>query len=461
MTTTVGRLLVILSLAFAVVIATIVFVTRGDGGPISEGDANPGQMESAINAADQARAEGVIFRQRDFPSWWSPEAKDSEKNAEFGCSKISFADLTKTGGAESEAFFSGFTTSAFSFADILQTEQQAEKALTRLTGPTYMKCLGDSFKMSPGGELKVKYVSYRRVNFTLSLGDESAEYEILMEFRANDGVSYPAFYDVIVVRQKRVVSVLVFATTETTFDEAMKERLAKTVESRMASVGSFVTRVGSSPNTNSAAGVALALFKDSSERKPVDVWALIHPEQQSVTTREFGDACAKANDQDISLALAKVESVKVTDSRSVRKRFPKLGVVTAETVTIRVKGSYMGLKLDTPITTYWLNVGGEWRVLLEQKAYDAYKAGRCPNAQQASSGEQDVRVAFIPVEIYYQNHGGSYSGMTEADLKQIDPSIKNIRVVSADADTFCIASISEPTYYKAGRGGSITTTPCR
>ena len=80
-------------------------------------------------------------------------------------------------------------------------------------------------------------------------------------------------------------------------------------------------------------------------------------------------------------------------------------------------------------------------------------------APSDTGGASVVRNAIPAVEAYYADHS-AYEGMTMAELRKIDAGIGGITVTYADADSYCIASTGEPTYYKEGPAREITTTPC-
>ena len=93
---------------------------------------------------------------------------------------------------------------------------------------------------------------------------------------------------------------------------------------------------------------------------------------------------------------------------------------------------------------------------------------------QKSAAQANVRAAIPAVEAYNSDNTGSagdvdanasttgYSGMTLTLLQtQYDQGVKNITVVSANATTYCISStVGNYSYYKAGPGADISTTPC-
>ena len=78
-----------------------------------------------------------------------------------------------------------------------------------------------------------------------------------------------------------------------------------------------------------------------------------------------------------------------------------------------------------------------------------------------SAAQANVRAAIPGIEGYAADHNG-YTGATSAVLQaSYDAGIKNIRVKSATATTYCIDStVGTSTYKKAGPGAQITSGTC-
>jgi type IV pilus assembly protein PilA len=75
----------------------------------------------------------------------------------------------------------------------------------------------------------------------------------------------------------------------------------------------------------------------------------------------------------------------------------------------------------------------------------------------ASAAQANVSTAVPAVESYASDHATGYTGMTATSLSAIDGAIKNVVVVSAAADTYCITSTQNGVeYYKKGPAGDIT-----
>ena len=79
-----------------------------------------------------------------------------------------------------------------------------------------------------------------------------------------------------------------------------------------------------------------------------------------------------------------------------------------------------------------------------------------------SAAKANVRAAVEGVEGYSGEHGTGYSGLTLTKLQaSYDAGIKNIKIVRANATSYCYQNTvpSTVTYKKPGPGASIQSTP--
>jgi prepilin-type N-terminal cleavage/methylation domain-containing protein len=80
---------------------------------------------------------------------------------------------------------------------------------------------------------------------------------------------------------------------------------------------------------------------------------------------------------------------------------------------------------------------------------------------QTSAAETTVTGAVTGMEAHLSDYGVYPQDL--AELQRVDAGAKNLTIVRADADDYCIASaIPNQTtqYYIAGPGGSASPTPC-
>ena len=90
----------------------------------------------------------------------------------------------------------------------------------------------------------------------------------------------------------------------------------------------------------------------------------------------------------------------------------------------------------------------------------AFQLGARERASDATA-RSNIRTAVPAIEAY-RTENGRYTGMTAADLRsQYSHGIQGISVVSATGASYCVSAVAGGrAWYKAGPGGTITTTAC-
>jgi hypothetical protein len=78
----------------------------------------------------------------------------------------------------------------------------------------------------------------------------------------------------------------------------------------------------------------------------------------------------------------------------------------------------------------------------------------------AASAQASVRGAVPAIEAYYADNN-TYSGATLEALQQYDYGVKDVRLVTAEGETYCLESTAGgETYSKTGPGGDILPEAC-
>ena len=79
-----------------------------------------------------------------------------------------------------------------------------------------------------------------------------------------------------------------------------------------------------------------------------------------------------------------------------------------------------------------------------------------------AAAQANVRAAIPGMEAFAADHTTGYTGATSATLQaSYDAGIKNIRVKTANATTYCIdSSVGNSTFMKAGPGSPISSGTC-
>jgi hypothetical protein len=79
----------------------------------------------------------------------------------------------------------------------------------------------------------------------------------------------------------------------------------------------------------------------------------------------------------------------------------------------------------------------------------------------AVDGKADIRAAIPALEAYYADHG-TYAGASLQKLRSLyDRSISDVRIVTANARTYCVENTSGPLVFnKRGPAADIADGPC-
>jgi hypothetical protein len=89
-----------------------------------------------------------------------------------------------------------------------------------------------------------------------------------------------------------------------------------------------------------------------------------------------------------------------------------------------------------------------------------------PSEVSTSSSESldapsSMRAAIPAIEAYWQDHNGTYSGMTPSKLRQIDYEIPEIKIISAKKRTYCIEiDVKGSSAFTRGPMGRIESGTC-
>jgi hypothetical protein len=125
------------------------------------------------------------------------------------------------------------------------------------------------------------------------------------------------------------------------------------------------------PTTPTAAAMTSA--RDFFAGQYGDVWALLHPAEQELVTRERYIQCEERAGFPAALISLKPSGVFATSLN--REGYPEHSVTI---VQLRAKGRTPDGVETVRLQYQLLKSEGQWAVLLPDHEYAAYKAGRCP-----------------------------------------------------------------------------------
>jgi len=98
-------------------------------------------------------------------------------------------------------------------------------------------------------------------------------------------------------------------------------------------------------------------------------YATLHPAYRRIVTRKRFVACTR------KAALGELDSIDILDVSDDTVDLPGAGRVPAKAVRVRLTSSAGGA---TTFVNHEVEVGSEWRWVLNSPAARAYRAGRCP-----------------------------------------------------------------------------------
>ncbi len=195
--------------------------------------AGRGEAQKQITTADQARAKAMLLRRTDLGPGFKASKSSQDNEDDSYCRALDESDLVITGDADSPGFTMAETSqprvlSAGSTASVYKTAAQAAKSWRRLTSAGGMKCMElEGRREADQLGAAVTSVSLRKIAFPRLAPDTFA-------FRLTLSITKTASIvsDVVVLRDGRAVSAVMFGGLPSPFPRAEEVRLAKIVASR-------------------------------------------------------------------------------------------------------------------------------------------------------------------------------------------------------------------------------------
>lgn len=184
----------------------------------------------------EARVESVLFRLSDFPSGWRAVPADEEDDEECGGVGRLRDRFDLLARKDSPTFVKGEATEAESSAAVVADEATAREAMNFLEGAVqsdeFRECLEDFLadQTERGvtfGDVQVGQLSFPR------LADRSSAWQVVIPFEAED-FDTAAYIDVVYLQDGEMLGIALFSDVITPFDDALKERLVRTLAKRLA-----------------------------------------------------------------------------------------------------------------------------------------------------------------------------------------------------------------------------------
>jgi hypothetical protein len=187
-----------------------------------------------IRAADQAWAARASLRARDVPAGFTASRVGSRRNAPLRCPGFQpdLSDLTITGEAVSPLFQSQSTgTTIFAGSEVYKSTHDEREAWRRTARREALRCVADELEHVSAAGLTVK-VTRRLMRTPPRVGERAISLRIAASI-STQGLSVPAWIDLLAVARGRADATLIISTIRAAPPAALEGRLLATLEARL------------------------------------------------------------------------------------------------------------------------------------------------------------------------------------------------------------------------------------
>jgi hypothetical protein len=125
------------------------------------------------------------------------------------------------------------------------------------------------------------------------------------------------------------------------------------------------------PARTPAGGAQVRLLEDLYNGRFGQAYDDLHPSHQKLVSRSLFTRCARE-----TIAVGKLDSIEILDVFDDETRAPVLGGEPTKGVRIRL--TFTDGQTVGPYVNHEVKVDDRWLWMLNQRAIDAYQAGRCP-----------------------------------------------------------------------------------
>jgi hypothetical protein len=187
-----------------------------------------------IRPADQARAVRATLHARDIPSGFSASRAGSAKNnGPLTCPGFQpdLSDLTITGEALSPVFQSPAGTTIFASAEVYKSLHDQREAWRRTARREALRCVARVLENISASGLRVT-VTHRLVRVPPPVGELAISFRITATITAQ-GISVPAWIDLLAVARGRADATLVMSTVRSAPSAALERKLLGKLDLRL------------------------------------------------------------------------------------------------------------------------------------------------------------------------------------------------------------------------------------
>jgi hypothetical protein len=195
--------------------------------------AAPGDPERRdIRPADQAWAARVTLHARDVPTDFTG-TRPTRNNAPLRCQGFQpdLSDLTITGEAASPLFQNASGTTVYAGAEVYKSVHDEREAWRRTARPAALRCLGRLLESVAVSGVRVK-VTRRLVRVPPRVGERAISFRIAATI-SGQGLSVPAWIDLLGVARGRADATLVLSGVRAAPSPALEGKLLATLARRL------------------------------------------------------------------------------------------------------------------------------------------------------------------------------------------------------------------------------------
>jgi hypothetical protein len=187
-----------------------------------------------IRPADQARAARATLRARDVPSGFTASRPPAAKNnGPLTCPGFQpdLSDLTITGEALSLVFQSQAGTTIFSSAEVYKSTHDEHEAWRRTARREALRCVARTLEAVSASGLRVS-VTRRLVRVPPQVGERAISFRITATI-SGQGISVPAWIDLLAVARGRADATLLLSTVRFAPPAALERTLLGKLDQRL------------------------------------------------------------------------------------------------------------------------------------------------------------------------------------------------------------------------------------
>jgi hypothetical protein len=214
-------------MARLIVLLVAALVFAGCGGGDDEEPRAPATPTPTPTVSDTTISANSVLKVSDFPAGWVEEPDPRPHETSCEAAKAAF-DAT-TGRTDSGRFtdqtFPSVVGSVYLYAD----EPAAEQAFEALGATETHECVGEEFAGVIAEALGIEIGDVETEPLTIE-GMSGSRLTVAAKFA---GLEVDAVFDVVVARSGRGITLWVFGSSQTPFDEALRDQLMSTAVDRL------------------------------------------------------------------------------------------------------------------------------------------------------------------------------------------------------------------------------------